>query len=223
MSLRYAVAGASGLVGRALATQLAADRGCAALHLLLRRPVPALQALPNAQVIGWDGHADAMPALPAVDVALCALGTTIKQAGSQAAFRAVDFDAVLAYARAAKAAGARRFGLVSALGADARSAIFYNRVKGEAEAALAELGFASLVIAQPSLLIGDRGALGQPPRAGEGLAQGLGALVGWAMPSLWRPIRADVVARGLLSALAEGRPGRRALRSDALQQLGTAD
>ena len=220
MSLRYALAGGSGLVGRALAQQLAADRNCAALHLLLRRPVPALQALPNAQVIGWSGGA--MPELPAIDVAICALGTTIGQAGSQAAFRAVDFDAVLAFARAAREAGARRFGMVSALGADVRSRVFYNRVKGQAEQAVAGLGFDSVVIAQPSLLLGDRAALGQPARGGESLAQGLASVIGWAVPGRWRPIEAPTVARALLAALAEARPGLRTVPSGELQGLGAA-
>src|SRR5581483_6669242 len=79
----------------------------------------------------------ALPPLPPVDEVYLALGTTIKVAGSQAAFRAVDYDANLAVARAALAAGARRCGLVSAMGADAKSKVFYNRVKGELEEALA--------------------------------------------------------------------------------------
>ena len=84
------------------------------------------------------------------------LGTTIKVAGSQAAFRQVDFAFVVNTARAAKAAGATRLAVVSALGADTKSRVFYNRVKGEMEAAVAQLGYQSIVIAQPSMLLGDR-------------------------------------------------------------------
>lgn len=88
--------------------------------------------------------------------AYCCLGTTMKQAGSRAAFRAVDLDGVVAFARAARQAGAEFFGLVSAAGADAGSASFYLRTKGEAEAAVEALGFASLAILQPGLLRGPR-------------------------------------------------------------------
>src|SRR6185295_248901 len=110
---------------------------------------------------------DQLSSLPAVDDVFIALGTTIKVAGSEAAFRRVDYDYVVAVARAARAAGARRLGIVSALGADAKARVFYNRVKGEMQLAVAELGYDSVVIAQPSLLVGDREALGQPARGGE--------------------------------------------------------
>lgn len=98
----------------------------------------------------------ALPPLPPATVAICALGTTIRAAGSEAAFRAVDFDAVLAFARAAQAAGVTHFILVTAVGADARSRVFYSRVKGEIETAVAALGFARLDLIQPGLILGPR-------------------------------------------------------------------
>ena len=153
-------------------------------------------------------------------MAFCCLGTTIKVAGSQAAFRAVDFDAVLHFARAAQRAGVRRFGVVSALGASASSASFYNRVKGEMEAELATLGFSSLVIARPSLLAGDRAPLGQPQRLGERLALAVAAPLATFIPLAWRPIEAATVARALLRAVAAGAPGVLVLESAALQGLG---
>lgn len=222
---RVAVAGASGLVGRALLQSLAADAGVAAVHAVLRR-APKAGALPSAaklQALIADPAqlgAPGVPALPGIDAAFCALGTTIKLAGSQAAFRAVDFDAVLAFARAARAAGAQRLGVVSALGADARSAVFYNRVKGEAEAALIAMGWPRLVIARPSLLLGDRSVLGQPTRAGEQIAQTLTPAIGWLLPKRLRPIRAEVVAQALHRALAADGPAVQILESDALQWLG---
>ncbi len=212
------LAGSTGLVGRALQAQALAWPGLQALHLLLRRPPPAAPADPRMQPRVVDFRA--LPALPAADGALCALGTTIKAAGSQAAFRAVDFDAVLAFARAARGAGVARFGLVSALGADARSGVFYNRVKGEAEAALRALGFEVLVIARPSLLLGDRAALGQPPRMGERLGQLLAAPLAPLIPPAWRPIPADVVARALLRTLAKAPAGVQVLESSLLQEVG---
>lgn len=207
------LAGATGLVGREFAR---AWPGPGTLHLLVRRP---FDAAPRTRVHVVDFGA--LPALPPATVAVCALGTTIRDAGSQQAFRAVDFDAVLAFARAAQAAGVRRFGLVSALGAEPRSGNFYSRVKGEAEAAVHALGFEALVIARPSLLVGDRRALGQPVRRGEALAQGLFAPMSAFIPKLWRPIPAAAVARALLVALAEGRPGLRRLTNGEMLDLGS--
>jgi uncharacterized protein YbjT (DUF2867 family) len=207
------LAGATGLIGQALARQWA---GPGPLHLLVRRPVDPPSALCRVQVVDFA----ALPALPAARDAYCALGTTIKVAGSQAAFRAVDFDAVVAFARAAKAAGVQRFGVISALGADARSRNFYGRVKGEAEAALADIGFGSLVIARPSLLLGDRAALGQPERRGELIGQAITRRIGGLIPAAWRPIEGAVVVRALVRALAEDRPGVRIVSSGELQALG---
>lgn len=207
------LAGGSGLIGCALAQGWA---GPGTLHLLVRRPGQPPSPACRMQVVDFS----ALPALPAARDAYCCLGTTIKVAGSQAAFRAVDFDAVLAFARAARAAGVQRFGIVSALGADAQSRNFYSRVKGEAEAALATIGFESLVIARPSLLLGDRRALGQPERRGELIGQALTRRIGGLIPAAWRPIEGAAVARALVRALAEGRPGTRIVNSAELQQLG---
>lgn len=108
------LAGAAGLVGREILHGLLADDSVVAVHVLVRRPVDLRQAKLTAHVVDFA----ALPALPLVDEAWLALGTTIKVAGSQSAFRAVDFDANLAVAKAARAAGATRLGLVSAMGAD---------------------------------------------------------------------------------------------------------
>jgi uncharacterized protein YbjT (DUF2867 family) len=207
------LAGATGLVGREIVRQW---RGPGPLHLLVRRPLAETPAGCVVHVVDFA----ALPALPAADEAYCALGTTIAVAGSQAGFRAVDHDAVVAFARAARAAGVQRLGLVSALGADARSSAFYNRVKGEAEAAVAALGLPSLVIARPSLLDGERAALGQPARRGEALALELARPFAGLIPKAWRPVPAERVARALRVAVAEGRPGVRVLDSAALQEMG---
>ena len=210
------LAGASGLVGREVCAQWV---GPGLLHLLVRRafaPVGAAARLQRVHLVDFT----ALPALPRADEAYCCLGTTIRAAGSQAAFRAVDHDAVLAFARAAQRAGVQRLAVVSALGANPRSPGFYNRVKGEMEEALAGLGFASLVIARPSLLTGDRAALGQPPRLGERLALAATAPLAPLIPKAWRPIAAATVARAMQRALAEARPGVRIVESSELQELG---
>ena len=216
------LAGATGLVGRQLLQQALAEPGLQTLHALGRRAPPDVH---DPRLQAWAVDFAALPSLgPAGPqaAAVCALGTTIRVAGSQAAFRAVDHDAVLAFAGAVRAAGVQRFGLVSALGADPGSAVFYNRVKGEVEAALQRLGFASLVIARPSLLVGDRAALGQPERLGERLGQALSRPLGPLLPARWRPIEAAVVARALWQALKQSPPGVQTLESGALQQRGRA-
>lgn len=215
------LAGASGLVGRALLRELGQQRGherpAPPVLALLRRPDPSL--LVQTALVDYAQPAS-FAALPAPGQVFIALGTTIAQAGSQAAFRAVDFDAVLTVARAARQAGARLCALVSALGADPRSSVFYNRVKGEAEAALVALGFERLVIARPSLLDGERASLGQPSRRSEQWALRPMRPVAGLVPAAWRPITPERVARGLRLALAQEGAAVQVLESAELQALG---
>jgi uncharacterized protein YbjT (DUF2867 family) len=212
------LAGATGLVGRALLTLLLESPRYARVNVLVRRSVPDLPAHSKLHVQTVDfGQLSAMPA---VDDVFIALGTTIKAAGSEAAFRRVDFDAVLNTARAARAAGAKRLLVVSALGANPASRVFYNRVKGEMQEAVAALGYQSVIFAQPSLLVGDRAALGQPTRAGEEWAMRLlRPVISW-VPRSVRPIRADVVARALLHAAFEAKPGVTIISSGEMQAVG---
>lgn len=206
------VAGATGLVGGQILQGLLADDTVAAVHALGRRP-PAVQ---HPKLTSHTVDFAALPALPPHDETYLALGTTIKVAGSQPAFRAVDFEANLAVARAARAAGARRLGLVSAMGADARSSIFYNRVKGELEDALAALGFDALVIARPSFLAGDRASLGQPVRGGEKLALRVSESLRALIPANYRSIAARDVAAALLREVPRA-SGRLVLLSGTMQ------
>ena len=211
------LAGASGLVGRALLAQLL-DDDRATVHALLRREVhdlPASRQL-TRHVIDFGAPAR----LPAADELYIALGTTIKVAGSKAAFRAVDFDAVLNVARAAQHSGVMRCAVVSALGADPNSKVFYNRVKGEVERALRELRFERLVIARPSLLAGERAALAQAPRWGERVALRALAPVAGLLPASLRPIEAATVARAMRYALRTEGLSLQILESGVLQTLG---
>jgi uncharacterized protein YbjT (DUF2867 family) len=203
------IAGASGLVGRELLQGLLSDDSVAVVHSLGRRELPLQHPKLTQHRVDFS---KALPSLPSVGEAFVALGTTIKVAGSQEAFRAVDFDAVVAVAKTAKAAGATRLGVVSAMGADPRSRIFYNRVKGEMEAALTALGFDTLVIARPSFLVGDREALGQPLRGGEKLALNVSKWLAPIIPDNLKAIDAAAVARALLDAVPKLR-GRHVLLS----------
>jgi uncharacterized protein YbjT (DUF2867 family) len=207
------IAGATGLVGRNILEGLLADRTVGAVHSLGRRALALAHPKLTAHVVDFA----ALPALPRADEVYLALGTTIKIAGSQAAFRAVDFDANLAVATAALAAGANKAGLVSSMGADANAAVFYSRVKGQLENALAQLPFEGLTIARPSMLVGNREALGQATRRGEEWASTLGKTLGFLIPANYKPIEAAAVARALLSAVPSAK-GKEVLLSGAMQR-----
>jgi len=209
------VAGATGLVGRALLPLLLAHPAYAQVHVLLRRAASGIETHPRLHLHSVDFNH--LGTLPKVDDVYVALGTTIKVAGSQEAFRHVDFDYVVATAKAARAAGAQRLSVVSALGANPRSRVFYNRVKGEMQDAVTQLGYESVVLAQPSLLVGDRAALGQPVRAGEVWATRLLGPVMGLVPRSIRPIAAVDVAAALIDATLNPRPGKRILRSGQMQ------
>jgi uncharacterized protein YbjT (DUF2867 family) len=206
------IAGASGLVGREILQGLLTDPAVSAVHSVGRRAPAIVHPKLTIHVLDFA----ALPALPAADEVYLALGTTIKVAGSESAFRAVDYDANLAVAKAALAAGVRRAGLVSAMGADADANVFYNRVKGELEDALAQLPFDALVIARPSLLIGDRESLGQPSRRGEALGYKLSRTLGFLIPRNYKPIKASAVAQALLSKVSTAR-GKSVLLSGSMQ------
>ncbi len=214
------LAGATGLVGGALLARLLATDRRRRVTVLARKPMATTLARDPRLTILIGDMASLANDAGAIDDVYIALGTTIKVAGSEEAFRAVDLDLVVAIARAARAAGARRLAVVSALGADRRSRIFYNRVKGEMEATVAALGYDSVVFARPSLLLGNRESLGQPKRRAEVFAANvLGPLLP-LLPAGVRPIEASIVAAALVAALEQSTPGTRVLSSADLQRLG---
>ena len=173
--------------------------------------VPAEHARRLEQrVVDFDHLADNAPATKA-DAIICALGTTIEEAGSRQRFREVDFGFPLTIARLGVEQGDQHFLLVSALGASARSLIFYNRVKGELEDAVLALPYRSVSIVRPSLLVGNRAR----PRAGEQVAQRLAFLV----PARYKPIPARAVAAALVRMAREDLPGRRVLESREMQRF----
>lgn len=209
------IAGASGLVGSLLLPLLLEDPAFGAVVSLGRRPVAL--AHPKLAQRTVDFAAPDVAGLPPPDVAFCALGTTIAKAGTAEAFRAVDHGAVMAFARAAFAAGARRFEVVTAHGADAKSMVLYNRVKAEVEADLRAVGFTSLAIARPSLLLGDRAESRPGERAAVVASRLLGGLL---RPFEARPIEAAVVARALVAIAHDPPEGAAVYSSSRLQKLG---
>ncbi len=202
--------GGTGLVGRACLRRLLAEPSVDRIVVPARRP-PAEPPSPRLAVHVMDlTHLADRADLFMVDQVICALGTTMRRAGSEAAFRAVDHDLPLAAARAARAARARHFLLVSSLGADAGSRVFYSRVKGEVEEALRKMDWPSLTIVRPSLLLGDRAEF----RPGEWLAQRLG----WLVPGRYAPIHADAVAAALVRLAREDAPGTRVVESSEMRR-----
>ncbi|MGD9869323.1 MAG: NAD(P)H-binding protein [Hyphomicrobiales bacterium] len=205
------VLGATGVVGREALRLALADarvtrvvaptrRVLAIDHPKLENPVVDFDALPtDAAWWGCDG-------------AICALGTTMKKAGSREAFRRVDFDAVLESAQALRRQGCRAFALVTAAGSKARSPVFYSRVKGEIEQAVRDLGFASLTIARPSFIGGEREERRPAERAFLALLRTLDPV----LPRAMKMNPAPVIAAALLEAVLAAQPGVRVIRSAAL-------
>lgn len=204
-----AVLGATGLVGRKVLDLLASDPAFGRVVAIARRKfAEAMAPRVEAQVVDLE-HLEGRQDLFRVDQVICAFGTTVKAVGgSKARFRDIDYGIPLAAARLALQEGARHFLLVSALGADPQSRIFYNRVKGELEDALRTLGFRSITIVRPSLLLGDR----QEFRLGEEVAKRFA----WLVPGKYRPIAAHDVALALVRSAKADVPGLHILESDEI-------
>uniref|UniRef100_UPI003BA242B3 NAD(P)H-binding protein n=1 Tax=Aeromonas jandaei TaxID=650 RepID=UPI003BA242B3 len=188
---RILIAGASGLIGRELIKQLPAEHE---LTLLCRKPgKEAHHWLP----VDFDDLASVTLPRP-VDIAFCALGTTRKDAGSAEAFRRVDLDYVIAFAKLARSHGCQRLIVVSSMGASASSPALYPRTKGEMEQALLAQSWPRLAIVRPAMLLGDR----QPPRRSEQIFQAIYPLFRPVLVgkfARWRAIEASQVAHAMIT------------------------
>ncbi len=208
---RVLLAGATGLVGGELLRILQADQTVEEVRALVRRPLRVDRKGPKVRELITDmTDLEQHPEWFRVDLVFSALGTTIGKAGSRAAFRGVDYDLPLTIARLAREQGCRHFLFVSALGAAARSFFFYNRVKGELEEAVLKLGYPSVAIARPSLLLGER----SEHRFGEETAKKFS----WLLPGPWAGVQASQVAAGLVRAAREEKPGVRILMNRELRK-----
>lgn len=184
------VLGSTGLVGRALVAQLHAKHP---EHTLILPTRSDLAATLDASIVP--------------DVVMCCLGSTIKQAGSQQAFRDVDHHMVIRHARDMRQRGAQQVIVISAVGADASSAIFYSRVKGDMEHELATLGYPSVTILRPSLLLGKR----TPTRPKEVALEVLFRMLGPLIPRAWRGVTDAAVARTMIDAMHHPQSGVRVI------------
>jgi uncharacterized protein YbjT (DUF2867 family) len=209
--------GATGLIGRACLGRLLAENRYSRVTVVARRSTTKVHPRLVEAILDFDQLAARADVLQGEDV-YCCLGTTIKQAGSQTAFRKVDHDHVLTVATLARKNGARRLALVSSVGADATSKNFYLRTKGETERDVAKLGFEQLELLRPSVLVGTR----EQARG----AEALGASLGSALAPLlfgplrkYRPISADVVAAAMLAALRRDEKGVHVRLHDELHAL----
>ncbi|MCI0653279.1 MAG: hypothetical protein L0Y39_02195 [Methylococcaceae bacterium] len=212
------ILGATGQVGQELLHLALQHPGISRVVAPTRRPLPPHAKLANP-IIEFEKLPEDAPWWKA-DATLCALGTTRRQAKSKAGFYRVDHDYVLAAARLAWRAGVPAFGLVSSLGADPSSRVFYLKVKGETERDLATLGFASLTIARPSLLIGG-------PRSGARPVEAFGLVLGKHLASMlprrYRAVPTLAVARTLLAACLDAPAGLHIIESEQMngQTSGT--
>jgi uncharacterized protein YbjT (DUF2867 family) len=204
------LAGATGLVGQAVLRQALADPRVARVVAPTRTPLPAQARLHNP-VVDFD-HLPADADWWKADAVVCTLGTTIRVAGSQAAFRKVDHDYPLAIARLALQHGATTYVLTSASGANPGSRIFYSRTKGELERELATLGYEALTFVRPGLLGGER----TQRRTAEYVGMQLLKVIGPLLPRRYRMVPAESVAAVLLRCALESTPGVHVIESEAL-------
>lgn len=214
MSRTALLAGATGLVGSHVLQFLLADTNWSRVVTVGRRTTPQRYDKLEQRVLDL-GAIEALGDLPHADDVFCCLGTTIKQAGSQQAFRRVDHDFVVGLARAGLRHGATQFLLVSAIGADPESRVFYSRVKGETETAVRRLPYRAIQIFRPSLLLGERAEF----RLGERIAMMAAPIMPLFLPGRLRrlrPIRAAGVARAMVRIAREAPRGPNVFEYDAM-------
>lgn len=195
------VLGATGLTGRLVVEKLLKRSGVLSVVVPVRRSLGIDSPKLAEHVVDFE-TLESHAAIFKVDALICCLGTTIKKAGSQEAFRKVDYDYAYRAAKLAKAAGVNRLILMSAIGASSRSTVFYSRVKGELEDAVRGLGFNYLAIYHPSLLLGDR----KEHRTGEALGMAVMPLANRALIGplhKYRAIEAETVAEAMVNELIE--------------------
>ncbi len=211
--MKLLLAGATGLVGGHVLRLALEDDRITCVVAPVRRALSIKHAKLHAPIVDYNAlppDADWWQA----DAAICALGTTMKAAGSQAAFRRVDYDYPLTVARLAHQHGTPTYVLNSATGANADSRFFYNRVKGELERDLAQVGFASLTHARPGLIGGKRAESRPAERAA---IVALGAL-GPLLPRRWRLCPPQNIAQAMIEAALRARPGVHVVPATAMAQ-----
>jgi uncharacterized protein YbjT (DUF2867 family) len=208
--MKLLLLGSTGLVGRNVLTLALADPRVHGVVAPVRRTVPGHPKL-LAPIVDYE-HLPEDETWWRADAVICTLGTTMRAAGSREAFRKVDHDYTLAAARLARRHGTPAFVLNSALGANPASSVFYNKVKGEVERDVGQLGFSSLTIVRPGLIGGTR----QETRPAERAAILAARILHPLLPRQWRINPAEAIARAMLDAAVAARPGQRTINSAEL-------
>ncbi|RPD42475.1 NAD(P)H-binding protein [Chitinophaga barathri] len=199
------VIGATGLIGQLLVQQLLDDGHYSEVRTITRKPLPLQHPKLKQTITSLENSVELEAALQG-DALFCCIGTTIKKAGSQAAFTAVDHDIPVQCGHIARKNGVAQYHLVSAIGAKQGARNFYLRTKGATEAALAEMGFPSLYIYRPSLLLGDRKEVRFGEQAGQWLMPVFSFLLQGGMKK-YRPVKAATVAETMLNKSKEKEGG----------------
>lgn len=203
------IIGASGLIGKALTTELLNDIRYSEIILLVRKPLELSHQKLKQVVFNFEAPDSSV--LNA-DELFCCLGTTIKTAGSKEAFYKVDYHYVVNTAKAARANGVKKMEVISSMGADKNSSIFYSKVKGEMEDALSALGFDELVIVHPSLLLGNRTEF----RLGETISKWLMIGLAFLIPKKYKAIKDTQVAKAMIHYMNLNITGKVVIENDAL-------
>lgn len=206
------VAGSTGLIGQQLVELLLKDDYYDVVKAISRKPLTIQHSKLENITLDFDKLSEYHDQMKADDV-FCCLGTTIKKVKTKKKFRQVDFDYPLELARITKANGAKQYLLVSALGADKNSKIFYNQVKGEIEETIGQISFKSFSIFRPSLLMGDR----TESRAGEEAGKVFFKYFGFLVPLKYKGIESIKVARAMVAFAKQNLSGTHVYESKELQ------
>ncbi len=217
MSRTALLLGASGLIGGHCLELLLADNDYAQVTILGRKSLPQTHPKLTQRIVNFDRLTEVADAFRVQDV-FCCLGTTIKTAGSQEAFRKVDFTYLVESARLAMQQGAAQFLLVSSLGANAKSSVFYNRIKGEVEVAIAASDISSVQIFRPSLLLGQRAEVRTGEVIGEKISRAISFLLVGPLRK-YRPIEACTVAAAMIVMAKQAVAGIHIYESDRIAQM----
>ncbi|TXK80998.1 oxidoreductase [Paenibacillus sp. N3.4] len=219
------VAGGTGLVGHELIQLLLQDRIYEKVIAIVRTNIPTAGLVGHEKLVQWTTdyrHLESVidPSVVEHSHVFCTLGTTIKKAGTQEQFRKVDFEYPMELGEIALKYGADAFVIVTAMGANRQSSIFYNKVKGEVEEGLRGLGLPSLSILRPSLILGDRREVRIGERMGSAVSRFLAPLMIGGLRT-YRPIHARTIANGLIKAAQSGVTGVRVLTSAEIAKLSS--
>lgn len=211
------IVGATGLIGKNCLYQLLETKEYTKVIALVRKPMAVKHHQLEQLVVDFDQLETVKDKMIADDV-FCCLGTTIRVAGSQENFRKVDFDYSLAVAKICLQRGAHQFLLVSAMGANHMSAIFYNKVKGEIERAIEELHYPSFQIFRPSLLLGNRKEIRVGELIGKVVMKAIGFLFIGPLKKI-KAIEGEMVAKVMVKVALQGNSGKRIIQNDEILKL----